>query len=226
VAWIWAKGAAGGLGTPQIMDNGTESAITLTSSGKLFRVTTTSASYPSDAEGIGMRATATADDAFLYECGTLIVYRTTKLQSVTGTLSSAGALAKQSGTLQAGTVTSSGSLLKSTSRALAATLTTAGAITKTAFVANTGALALSGALQKLTARALVGSLTAIGALTKQTSTFLSGVLSLVGALVGVKDSTTYTTDVVVRVAADDYVVAIQADDVVVRVAGDDVVVRL
>ena len=73
-AWIWAKGAAGGAGTPKIMDNGSESAVVLTSAAKLFTVLTTSASYPSNAAGIGMRSTNDADDTLLYECGTLIAY--------------------------------------------------------------------------------------------------------------------------------------------------------
>jgi hypothetical protein len=71
-AWIWAKGAAGGAGTPKIMDNGVETAIVLTSAGKLFTVLTTNNSYPSNAAGIGMRATNNADNTFLYECGTLV----------------------------------------------------------------------------------------------------------------------------------------------------------
>jgi hypothetical protein len=71
-AWLWGKGTLGGLGTPQIMDNGTETAIVLTASGKLFTVLTTTSAYPSNAAGIGMRATNNADDTFLYECGTVI----------------------------------------------------------------------------------------------------------------------------------------------------------
>lgn len=73
-AWIWAKGTAGGAGTPKIMDNGTETAVVLTNAAKLFAVLTASASYPSDAAGIGIRSTNNADDTFLYECGTLIAY--------------------------------------------------------------------------------------------------------------------------------------------------------
>lgn len=72
-AWIWAKETAV-LGTPKIMDNGTETGITLTTSPALYTVTTTSASYPSNAAGIGMRSAATAAGTFLYECGTVIAY--------------------------------------------------------------------------------------------------------------------------------------------------------
>ena len=73
-AWIIAKGAAGGAGTPKIMDNGTETAIVLTSAAKTFTVCSDSASYPSNAAGIGMRSTNNADDTFFYEGGTVIAY--------------------------------------------------------------------------------------------------------------------------------------------------------
>lgn len=73
-AWIYAKGTAGGAGTPKIMDNGTETAVTLTSTAALYEVTTTSATYPSNAAGIGMRSTNNADDTFLYDAGTILSY--------------------------------------------------------------------------------------------------------------------------------------------------------
>ena len=85
-AWIWAKGTAGGAGTPKIMANGSESAITLTSAGKLFTVITTTTAYPNNAAGIGMRSTNNADDTFLYECGTLIAY--TNLAAISGSVAS------------------------------------------------------------------------------------------------------------------------------------------
>ncbi|TSC70211.1 MAG: hypothetical protein CEO12_526 [Parcubacteria group bacterium Gr01-1014_46] len=78
-AWIYAKGTAGGAGTPKIMDNGTETAITLTSIPALFTLTSTDSSYPSNAAGIGIRSTADADDTFLYEAGTLIAYYANKV---------------------------------------------------------------------------------------------------------------------------------------------------
>lgn len=73
-AWIYAKGAAGGSGTPQLMDNGVETPVTLTSSAKAFTSRTKSSAYPSASAGIGMRATNTSDDTFLYDCGILIAY--------------------------------------------------------------------------------------------------------------------------------------------------------
>jgi len=74
LAWIWAKATVGALGTPKIMDNGAETAIVLTTSPALYTVLTDSASYPSNAAGIGMRAANAAAATFLYECGTLIAY--------------------------------------------------------------------------------------------------------------------------------------------------------
>ena len=73
-AWILAGAIVGGAGTPQIMDNGTESAIVLIAGNKIFSVVTTSSTYPSNAAGIGMRSTNDADDCLLWECGTIIVY--------------------------------------------------------------------------------------------------------------------------------------------------------
>ena len=61
-------------GTPKIMDNGSETAITLTATSALYTLTTTSATYPSNAAGIGMRSSNATPDTFLYECGTVIAY--------------------------------------------------------------------------------------------------------------------------------------------------------
>jgi hypothetical protein len=57
------------------MDNGTESAITLTGTPALYTKITDSATYPTNAAGIGMRSTGAAVDTFLYEAGTLIAYK-------------------------------------------------------------------------------------------------------------------------------------------------------
>src|ERR1043166_7679830 len=72
-AWMWAKAAATS-GTPKITDNGSDFAVTLTSTSALFTHLTTSASYPSNSAGIGLVSTGTADDTFLYECGMLLAY--------------------------------------------------------------------------------------------------------------------------------------------------------
>lgn len=74
IAWIRAKGVASGAGTPKIMNNGTETAIVLTATITPYFSATTTSVYPSNAAGVGMRSTNYTDDAFLYECGQLIVY--------------------------------------------------------------------------------------------------------------------------------------------------------
>lgn len=61
-------------GTPKIMDNGTETAITLTTSSALYSILTTTSSYPTNAAAIGMRSSNAGPDTFLYECGMLVSY--------------------------------------------------------------------------------------------------------------------------------------------------------
>ncbi len=73
-AWIYAKQNTAAQGTPKLMDNGSESAITLTTSAAIYTVTTDSASYPSNAAGIGMRSSNSANDVFLYDCGVMVAY--------------------------------------------------------------------------------------------------------------------------------------------------------
>ena len=86
-AWIWARAAATG-GTPGIVDNGATTGITIAATSALYTLITDSATYPSNAAGIGMRSMGTADDTFLYECGTLIAYTPADPITVTpGTLS-------------------------------------------------------------------------------------------------------------------------------------------
>jgi hypothetical protein len=75
-AWIWAKASTlTGPGTPGIVDNGSVTAIVLATTSKLFTVITDSATYPSNAAGIGMRSSNAAADVFFYEGGTLIAYK-------------------------------------------------------------------------------------------------------------------------------------------------------
>lgn len=72
-AWIWAKISSASV-LSKIMDNGTETAVTLTTTSALYTLITDSASYPSNAAGIGARS-STTPNTFLYECGTLIAYK-------------------------------------------------------------------------------------------------------------------------------------------------------
>ena len=74
VATYKAASGGGSLGTPKMMDNGTETALALTTVSSLFSLLTDSASYPSNAAGIGMRSSAATPDTFFYECGVLLAY--------------------------------------------------------------------------------------------------------------------------------------------------------
>ncbi len=74
-AWVWAKQSVAVAGSPQLTDNGTNNALTLTTTSALYTVITTSSSYPSNAAGIGMKSAGVIADATnFYECGTIIAY--------------------------------------------------------------------------------------------------------------------------------------------------------
>jgi hypothetical protein len=62
------------VGLPDLMDNGTEKEMTLATTSAVYTNLTDSASYPSNAAGIGIRSSGTAVDTYLYECGTVIAY--------------------------------------------------------------------------------------------------------------------------------------------------------
>ena len=66
--------AGTGIGDPKIMDNGSESSITLTTTASVFTHITDSTSYPSNAAGIGMKSGGNTADAFLYDCGMMVAY--------------------------------------------------------------------------------------------------------------------------------------------------------
>jgi hypothetical protein len=69
------SGVKSAAGTPKLMDNGSESAVTLSTTAGIFSLLTTASSYPSNAAGIGMRSSgAGAVDTYFYEGGTMIAY--------------------------------------------------------------------------------------------------------------------------------------------------------
>lgn len=72
-AWVRAsEGAVGG--TPQIIDNGAASALTLTTALAYYYHYTVSATYPSSARGVGMISSATAVANVMSEAGMLIAF--------------------------------------------------------------------------------------------------------------------------------------------------------
>ena len=104
-------------------------------------------------------------------------------QSVAGTLTSAGALARQTGKALGGTLTSAGALARRMGKVLAGTLTSAGALTKQVRRALAGTLSSAGALARQAGKALAGTLSSAGTLARRTNKILAGTLTSAGALV-------------------------------------------
>lgn len=106
-------------------------------------------------------------------------------QSAAGTLSSAGAVEKQTSRALSSAITSSGALVKQTQRPLAGSISFAGALAavKTALISLTGTLSMSGALLKSTGKITAGTIASSGSLVKTTSRALIGVISFAGACV-------------------------------------------
>ncbi len=120
----------------------------------------------------------------------VIASGTNYTQSNSGTLTSAGAITKQTNKVAVGTLTSAGVIVRSVVKSVAGTLTTAGAITKRAAKSLVGALTTAGALVadyisgSATYNQVVGgTLTTAGALARQTSKSLAGTLTTAGAMV-------------------------------------------
>lgn len=61
-------------GTPKLVDNGTDVAITLSGTQTLYSNHTTTSTYPSNGNTVGMKSSGSIMDSFLYECGIQIAY--------------------------------------------------------------------------------------------------------------------------------------------------------
>lgn len=105
-------------------------------------------------------------------------------QSVAGTLTMAGALAKQAQVAKTGTLTSSGALNKRGSKSFTGTMTSAGAVVRQARKVLAGALTSSGALTavKTALVSIAGSLSSAGAVARSTRKPLAGSVALVGSV--------------------------------------------
>lgn len=105
-------------------------------------------------------------------------------QSVSGALTFAGTLIKQTRRSLTGGFTPAGTLFKQTSKLLSGGFTPSGTLarTKVSLKSLTGALTFSGTLTKQTQKNLTGGLTFAGVLSKQTSKVLAGVLTFSGVL--------------------------------------------
>lgn len=107
---------------------------------------------------------------------------------LTGTLTTAGALSRQTQKVLAATLSTAGALLKQAQRFIAGALSTAGALSSVRFVqvVLTATLSAAGELFKKTQRALTGTLLTAGALAtiRVVLLELTATLSTAGALVG------------------------------------------
>ena len=74
MAWVWAKATTGGLGSPKITNNGTDTAVVLASTSKLFTNIVDSGSYPANAAAVGMVSAGVTDTTSLFEAGMLVAY--------------------------------------------------------------------------------------------------------------------------------------------------------
>lgn len=77
MGWVFAHRDSGSAGTPAIITNNVFDGVTLDSStpaGILNGVPVTSATYPSHANGIGMRSSGAGSDTHLMDCGVIIAY--------------------------------------------------------------------------------------------------------------------------------------------------------
>lgn len=112
----------------------------------------------------------------------------TRYQTASGTLTTAGALAKQSNKPLSGTLTTAGALtqLRTAFASLSGTLTTAGTLAKQSNKLLSGTLTTAGTIARQAQKALSGTLTTAGAITRQTQKAVSGTLSLSGALSNTK----------------------------------------
>lgn len=120
----------------------------------------------------------------------LVTYRndtgggTGHTQTLTGTLTTAGALAKLASVSRTGTLTSAGAVTRSTAKSVSGTLTTAGAVAhvKSVLQSLAGTLTTAGALVRLTAKSAAGTLATSGVHVYAGSKAISGALTTAGAL--------------------------------------------
>jgi hypothetical protein len=99
--------------------------------------------------------------------------------SISGSIPSSGALAKQAQKPFAGTITSAGVLTKKPGKALSGTITSAGVLTnvKVILVALAGTITSAGTLVKRTAKSFTASIASSGALLNRTSKSFAGTIT-------------------------------------------------
>lgn len=105
-------------------------------------------------------------------------------QTVAGTLTSAGTVARVTNKLLAGTLTSGGALFRDVSKSLSGTLTSTGAVFRDIQKSFSGTLTSSGALEAARAYfvSVGGTLTSAGTLARETAKSLAGALTSSGSI--------------------------------------------
>src|SRR5437867_8494540 len=72
-AWVYAKKDTGtAAAEANLVDNGIDNPITLTTTAAIYSVTSTSSVYPSN---VGMKSLDMGPATYLYECGQIIAFR-------------------------------------------------------------------------------------------------------------------------------------------------------
>lgn len=107
---------------------------------------------------------------------------TTYEQSVSGTVTPAGTVVRQTAKTLTASTGPAGALVRQANRILAGTITPTGTTAKTALLSMAGSLASSAALQRTTSKPVAGTVTPTGAITKQVSKTLAGALAPSGAV--------------------------------------------
>lgn len=126
-------------------------------------------------------------DASAARTGIMVGYKlvaggTTTPISLSGAVTPAGALVRQTGKPLAGSTTPTGTALRQTLKTLAGSTVPAGALTRTVVKALAGAVTPSGTLVRQPGKALTGTVAPTGAVTRLVGKTLSGGISPSGAL--------------------------------------------
>lgn len=109
---------------------------------------------------------------------------TTYTQSVGGTITPTGALARRTGKLLAGALTPSGGLTRRVARSLLGSLTPTGDLvsTKVSLLSLVGAITPTGSLARRTGKLVAGAITPVGTAAKRVAQLVAGAITPSGAL--------------------------------------------
>ncbi len=107
-------------------------------------------------------------------------------QSIAGTLTSSGAMARNARHLLAGAIASAGTLTRQTTHSLAGSVSSAGSMLKQTARNLAGSIASAGSMIKQTARNLAGSIASSGSMIKQIARSLTGSISSSGVLTSIR----------------------------------------